>query len=275
MASGAFISRQAASQIFSQGWKYAITDKKRQALMAQMKPLCHYAKKAECIDLPEQLDEKRMIEMGAQQKRAYGQMKNDCFTEIANMPVAAQVALAKIMKLRQITSGFAITPEGEAVNLPENPKLRELENLIEELGNEQAIIWCQFHWEIKTIKNLLQGKAVCLYGETQDKALPVTEFKTRQAQFLIAHPRSAAHGLTLTNCNVEIFYSLDYSWEMYEQARGRIHRSGQTRHCTNIHLLCANSIDEVILDVLKNKKDAEQILYRMMKEYETSISTAK
>lgn len=265
--SGQIYSKLAAQQMFQHGWHYAMTPTKRQDLMERIKPWAHYARKNECLDLPEQTDELRLIEMGKKQTAIYKSMKNDLITEIKNNCIVAQAALTKIMKLRQITSGFAINEKEETIEIGENPKLEELKDVLEEAGKQPAIIWCQFQHEIRIIAQLLGERAVTLYGETKDKIGSIMAFKEGRAQYLIAHPRSAGHGLTFINCSLEIFYSLDYSWELYEQARGRIHRAGQLNKCTYIHLLCNHSIDEEILSVLRGKKDATEILYRMVHDY--------
>lgn len=252
------MNRKAAFELFRQGFKYQLLDSSRKKLMRKIKSIAHYAKKEECLDLPDQIDEIRLIDMEASQRSLYNQMKRDALVEIKRELIPAQAALTKIMKLRQITSGFILDTKGSANSLKSNPKLRELLSLLEEIGKKQVIIWGQFHWEIETIAKAING--VCLYGGTKNKEKVIDDFKSGKAQYLIAHPRSAGHGLTLVNCSIQIFYSLDYSFELYEQARGRTHRSGQKNKCTYIHLLCQNSIDENILEVVRKKQNAQEIL---------------
>lgn len=264
--SGQVYSKLAAQQMFQRGWHYDMTSQKRQALMSRIASHCHYARKADCLDLPDQMDEVRLIQMSTKQATIYSSMKNDLVAEIKESCIVAQVALTKIMKLRQIGSGFAINDNNQVVDIEENPKIKELQNVLEEAGRQQVIIWCQFQHEIEQIKALLGGRAVTLYGETKDKDASITAFKSGSAQYLIAHPRSAGHGLTFVNCSLQVFYSLDYSWELYEQARGRIHRAGQVNKCTYVHLICKGTIDEDILQVLREKKDATEILYRMTRD---------
>lgn len=267
---GSFISREQAREIFSKGWKYDITLQKREELIKRISPRCHYAKKEDCLDLPDQVDEIRLVEMGTNQKRIYKQMSRDAITEIENNDIVAQVALTKLMKLRQITSGFALTPEGEAINIEENPKLKELLEILEQAGDNQIIIWANFHHEIRTILNALGDKATAIYGEVSNKDDAIEQFKTGQKQYLVAHPKSAAHGLTFVNCSIQVFFSLDYSWEGYYQAKGRIHRYGQVNKCTYIHLLCNESIDEQIYKVLLNKNSAVELVRLFLDERKES-----
>lgn len=296
-----FMTRQQASEVFRRGWNYAITEQKRAALMAALRPACHWAKKRDCLDLPEQVDEVRSVELASDQRSAYAAMEKRLVLEIRDQVIAAPVALTKLMKLRQITSGFVYNELGEhieingrtptGVDLPRasiivngkrcildlpsqtefgNAKLRELFDVIEEVGDQQIMIWINFHWEqIKVCHELLKkfgpDSVVTMSALTEDKGESIRAFKEGRARFLVAHPASAAHGLTLVNCALQIFFSVNYSLEQHEQARARIHRAGQTQKCTYIYLIARNTIDEKILATLKDKGDAQRIVYDIIR----------
>lgn len=268
------LNKGGLGEAFRKGFSYEITNSNRERLLQRMKPICHFVKKDECLDLPEQVDEIRYVEMSDAQAKCYREMKRHCVTEIEDEvksknfdindisnPIVAMIALTKMLKLRQITSGFAYAENGEAKELKTNPKFNDLMQFIDQIGNEQLIIWCHFKPEITKIKNALKEKARCLYGEVKhaDRDDNIQGFKNGDFQFLIAHPRSAAHGLTFVNCHLQYFFSLDYSNEEHQQCRGRTHRPGQNKKCTYVYSICENSIDKSILDVLKNKKKKEDI----------------
>lgn len=259
---GQFIPKTAMQEMMKQGYKFSITPQNRIKLMERMKPICHYANKDTCLDLPEKVDVVRIVEMSNEQRKAYRDMKDHLVVELKNEIITGEVALKKIMKLRQITSGFLLNEDGEIMKIDKSDtKIRELLNIIEEAGQQQIIIWCQFQYEIESICAIL-GRENCslLYGKTKDKETEISDFKEGRKQFFIVHPQSGGHGLTLINASLQIFFSLDYSWERYGQAHERTHRPGQTKKCTNIHLLCEKSIDESIWDVLKGKRDKSKIL---------------
>lgn len=265
---------------------YRITDEKRRQLMEKIAPLCHVAKKKDCLDLPEQIDEVRSIELSPAQEIAYRDMERHLVAEIRGEQIAAPVALTKLMKLRQITSGFIYNAVGESLDIGkpvikdelitrlefENPKLKELLDVIEEAGPQPMIIWINFHWEhIKICHELFtrfgENSVVTLSALTKDRDESIRAFKEGKARFLVAHPASAAHGLTFVNCSLQIFFSIDYSLERYEQARARTHRAGQKNPCTYIHLLAKDTIDEKILNVLKKKGTAQDIVYQFLSKY--------
>ncbi len=267
---GQIVTRERMQDLLSSGWKYEITPQNLKKMMDRINPLVFWAKKEDCLTLPAQIDEVRKVEMGEKQARHYKEMKNDLITEIRSMPITAQVALAKAMKLREITSGFAIDTSGQEIDIGESPKLKELSEVIEEAGNQQQIIWACFRWDIAKICAMLKERyGECfrtLYSGTKDHQESINAFKAGDTQFLVANPHSAAHGLTFTNCSLETFFSLDYSYEYYEQAKARIHRAGQTKSCTYIHLVAKDTIDEQILKVLREKGDINQIAYQLMSQ---------
>lgn len=265
LPAGMYVTRQQMAEIFGKGFKYDITPEKKKDLMERISPYCIRATKEECMDLPDVINEYREVTLGKNQAEAIKQMRRHLITEINGKAITAPAALTKLMKERELVSGFAIDEGGAIVEIGENPKLKELSAIADELGQKQAIIWCQFQHEIRTIKNLFVDRAATLYAETDDKADSIQGFKDGKYQFLIAHPRSAAHGLTFTNASYEIFYSLDYSFESHEQARARTHRAGQTQKCTYIYLIAKDSIDEKIMEVLKDKSDAQEVLFSMLR----------
>lgn len=264
----------------------AISDSKRLELMTLIKPYCHMAKKKDCLDLPEQVDELRIVEMDSQQAHAYRTLERFLVLEIQKQVIAVPVALSKLIKLRQITSGFIYNQLGEALETGslkgtpptgdqvyvekefKNPKLSELFDLIEDAGDQPVIVWIQFHWEIIKICHELNkrwpGQVVTISSMTKDRDESILAFQQGRARFLVAHPASAAHGLTFVNCSLQIFFSLDYSLEKYEQARARTHRAGQKNVCTYIHILAKNTIDEIILAALKKKADVQKMVYEAL-----------
>lgn len=260
---GAFIPRQQMAELMRSGWKYSITEENRRKLLEKIKPFTSWKKKEDIdeINLPETVIQIREISLSPIEKKAYNDMKKHLIVEIKDNIVIAQVALAKLMKLRQITSGF-IYNEEKSIRIG-NSKLNELENVIDDLGSQQTIIWCEFKEDIESIKELLSKKNLTfdtLYSETLNKEESVLRFKEKSSQFLIANPKSAAHGLNLQNCSTAIFYSLDYSYEFHKQAKDRIHRTGQKNNCLYIYLIAKNSIDQSIYKCLEEKQSLENLV---------------
>ena len=143
--------------------------------------------------------------------------------------------------------------------------------MLEEVGSQPVIIWVQFHHEVNAIHKLISDKygadqVTTLYSETPDRDESINKFKNNEERYLIAHPRSAAHGLTFENCSAMVFFSLDYSYEAHAQARDRIHRIGQNKSCLYVYLVANNSIDGELLKVLQRKQSLQDVVYGIVRK---------
>lgn len=257
-----------ARSLLSSGWKYSISDTKRKSLMEAIRKHSSWVKKKDALDLPLKITETREVSLSPKESKVYNEMERDLITEVEGESVIASVALAKYMKLRQVASGFIYTSPGEAVVIG-NSKLKELNSALDEIGNRQVIIWVQFKEEARQISNLLKKKKkTCslLTGEQKDKDVAISEFQSGNTQYLIAHPRTAAHGLTFVNCSIAIYYSLDYSYKYHIQSKDRIHRIGQTESCLYIYLVVPGSIEEEIINVLDGKQKLQDIVENIIKK---------
>lgn len=263
---GKVMTRDAARELFSKGWKWSITEANRKKLMDKIAPFVIYKHKDECLDLPEKIDLKRYVEFTKEEAALYKEMRRDLMIEVQNKVITAQLVLTKIMKLRQLTGGFIMDEQG-GCHQTSTAKMRELVQVMHELGDSQCIVWGHFVHEIKTIEEALLKEGysvVTYYSGTTDREKSYNDFKNGDAQILVANPQSCAHGLTLTNCNQQVWYSMSYSYEQYTQGKDRIHRISQHNACTYTHLLIKDSIDEVIYDALQNKADINDIAMKLV-----------
>jgi SNF2 family DNA or RNA helicase len=89
----------------------------------------------------------------------------------------------------------------------------------------------------------------------------VQRFQTDDnCKVFLAQIKTGREGITLHSADTMIFYSLDYSYADYEQAKARIHRSGQVRKCTYIHFIAKDTVDEKVMEVLRTKGDVARMV---------------
>lgn len=230
-------------------------------LMDRIKPVAHIVRKEDAVDLPEQTHVIRKVFLSDKEQGAYDVFQRDLVLRYADQEILATSAIVEIMKLRQLTSGFAYTDTGTMQT--GTSKLDELlgeksgkgrsGGLLEEIGSEQVIIWANFKHEIGMLLKELPGSDA-IWSGTPSRDEAISKFKAGAYQYLIANPQSAAHGLTFTNCKYAVYFSLNYSYELHEQSINRIHRIGQKWPCTYYYLVADKTIDELICKVLQGKK---------------------
>ena len=235
------------------------TDENKEKLFARLSEGSVFLKKEDCVDLPPKVFEVKRFELGKEQKKYYDDMIRDIQDNINEW--SKFEFTAKLMKLREIVSGFVINKDGSITDFDTN-KDKLLESAFEEIGDKPVIIWCQFQHEVDKLAEKYNG--VALTSKTKDRDLIIRQFKNGEIKKLFTHPKLLGKGLTFVNCTYNIYYSLSFSYEEFRQSQDRIHRIGQDNKCTYIILQGKNTIDEKIYNCLKRKGNAVDELYMEM-----------
>lgn len=206
--------------------------------------------------------------------------------------------LTKLLRLAQITSGYAMTDESGIFRFDPNPKLEllieELKDYLFDNPNSKVQIWCTFVENIKQISyrlNFIEKiKSVIFYGATkdEDREEAVSLFNTDpETKVFIGNATAGGVGLNLvgfdpynpekykTNCDWVIYYSQNWSSVSRRQSEDRAHR-----HITRVpiritDLIVPGSIDQEIRDrvnakiqMAMNVQDLRKILSGLL----TSVS---
>jgi SNF2 family DNA or RNA helicase len=231
--------------------------------------------KEECLDLPDLIKEKIHVEMGADQAKAYKEMRDEFITFIKSKTegdepraAIAQLAVTKALRLQQIVSGFVTTDDGATVRFDDVPRQQALSDLLEDLTpNHKVIVWACFKENYKQIKEVcdkLNIKYGELHGAITDKQGQIEAFRRDSGtRVIIANPASAGIGVNLVEASYSIYFSKNFSLEQDVQSEARNHRGGSEIHqkITRIDLVARGTIDEQVNEALSKKLNvAEHIL---------------
>lgn len=237
-------------------WFQTDEDKERYNLRLSEQSI--FLKKEDCVDLPDKIFQVRRFNLSNEQRKYYDEMINDIQSHINEW--SKFEFTAKLMKLREITSGFVYPKEkGADVIKIQSNKINALAETLNEIGDKQVIIWCQFQYEIESLAKQFDG--VGLTSKTKNRDNIIRDFRDGKIKYLFTHPQLLGKGVTFVNCTYNIYYSLSFSYEEFKQSQDRIHRIGQTNKCTYIILQANDTIDEKIYGCLQRKKSAVDELY--------------
>ena len=131
---------------------------------------------------------------------------------------------------------------------------------IESLENQNVMIFYSFqHDKERILKVLPHARELKTTQDQQD-------WNDRKIKILLAHPASAGYGLNLQNGgNHMIWFGLNWSLELYQQAIKRLHRQGQTQKVFIHQLLVKGGRDEDVAKALVEKGDTQQMLLDSLK----------
>ena len=243
---------------------YSFTKEKDLAdeFSCRMAPFADVVSKETAVDLPEQIHKIRRIRLNTPEQTAYQKFRRELVLKLSSEEILATSALVEVMKARQLTSGFCYGENG--VHLIGKSKLIELKQLLEEIGDKQVIIWCNFRHEMQQVADNLKSAAV-FDGDDAEKKKAIADFLSGRNRYFIANPQSAGHGLTFVNCSYAVYFSLTYSYELLKQSQDRIHRIGQNTKCTYYYLIAEETIDQVIYETLSRKKEMSAMVLEYLR----------
>jgi len=184
-------------------------------------------------------------------------------------------ALTQLMRLHQIVCGHVKLDNGQVVELP-NKRVDELFNIVEEFDGKM-IIWANYRHDIEAIKIALSkqygmSSVGTYYGDTdeEERRRVVRDFQdpNSELRFFLGNPKTGGYGLTLTAASLVVYYSNSFDLEVRLQSEDRAHRIGQTKSVTYIDLITPKSVDEKIVQALRDKIDiATQVLGEDVKQW--------
>tara|TARA_R110002167_G_scaffold63542_4_gene179474 strand:- start:4707 stop:6152 length:1446 start_codon:yes stop_codon:yes gene_type:complete len=217
--------------------------------------------KKDCLDLPDKVYIKRNVPLTPDQTKLYVQMQKLALAKLANGELATTASvLTQIMRLQQICCGFLQPDDGEIQSIPSG-RLDSMMEVTDELQGK-AIIWATYTHDITSIAKALRDKfgyeaVATYYGATEqdERQDIVTRFQDPDSplRFFIGQPKTGGYGITLTAADTVIYYSNSYDLEIRLQSEDRAHRIGQKKSVTYIDLVSPSTIDEKILEALRNK----------------------
>ena len=216
--------------------------------------------KKDCLDLPDKIYVTRNVALTPEQVKHYAEMKKLALTlfEDGKLATTASV-LTQIMRLQQICCGF-IKDDDETIREIASNRINELMDVLNETS-DKVIIWASFVHDITTIRDAIAKEfgaksVVTYYGETpqEERQQIVKKFQEEEEpRFFIGQPRTGGFGITLTAANTVIYYSNSYDLEIRLQSEDRAHRIGQKKNVTYVDLVSPGTIDEKIINALRDK----------------------
>lgn len=206
-------------------------------------------------DVPVILDDKA--------QKAYNTMERDMLLEIDENTIDAGTAAVLSNKLLQLCNGAVYDDQHEVIHI-HDCKLQAFRELIEQLNGQPALVFYNFRHDVPRIKKALEKPGL----RVRELKTPAdeTDWNNRQVDILLAHPASAAYGLNLQDGgNHVVWFGLNWSLELYQQANKRLHRQGQKQKVIIHHLSVSGGRDEDVVLALEDKGATQDRLIESLK----------
>lgn len=191
--------------------------------------------------------------MSSRAYQAYMEMIEKSKVFIEGALVRAVNPAVLVSKLAQIASGIVYTNvEHDYVKIHE-AKIEQLKYIYE---NEPSPLLVAYHYrtDVIAIKGHFKD-AIVFDGKTET----IRAWNEKKIRMLLIQPASAGFGLNLQEGgHILVWYTLPWSLEEYIQTNARVFRQGQNHAVSIIHIVCSDTIDERILQILESKNVTQQ-----------------
>lgn len=228
-------------------------------------------KEADYLDVPPTVTVDHWVDLPPKARELYRRMERD--TVLAEFDAEAVNNGVLTNKLLQMANGSIYGDDGTAHRIHDE-KLDVLDSIMAEAAGRSVLLGYQFKFDAEAIRKRFPYAR--FFGEGKNDK---SDWDKGRIKLLVTHPASAGHGLNLQfGGNIQVWYGLTWSLELYQQFIKRLARSGQLADRVFLHrILARKTADEAmvrtldvkgvtqdrITDAVKAHVEQEQTYWRM------------
>lgn len=242
---------------------YAMKPGAEESIRAAISDICISMKAEDYLQLPECTVVDVPVYMDKRTEKRYEEFEREMLLQIDENTLDAGTAAVLSGKLMQFANGAVYDENRNAVEI-HSGKLDTLSELVEGLNGQHALIFYNFRHDLERILRHCEKSSLTIreLKTAQDEA----DWNAGKIDLLLAHPASAGYGLNLQQGGHHvIWFGLNWSLELYEQANKRLHRQGQQERVIIHRLITQNTRDVDVADALAGKQDVQNALLEALK----------
>ncbi len=227
------------------------------------------------LDLKEPIRRTINVELPPEAMKLYKQMERDFFIRIENHEIEAFNAASKSIKTMQLAGGAAYLdidvqsdedPRARAYRVVHDAKIEALQSIVEEAEGMPLLVFYQFKSDVPRIQKAFPKARVLRSEQDED------DFKAGKIDMLLAHPKSAGHGIDGFQhvTNIAVFFNHTWDLELRQQAIERIGpvrqmQAGLERPVWVYDIVAEDTIDELVIQRHETKRSVQDLLLEATK----------
>lgn len=223
-------------------------------LKSKLEEIMLRRKQEEVLDLPEKVYIEEYVDMTSKQEQIYKEVTQEIKANI-DMISTSPNPLAELIRMRQATGYTGILSS----KVQESAKLDRMEELVEEAVStgKKVVIFSEWTQITDEIRNRLKAyNPAVITGQFKDEEKNAAKERFQNddnCKIIIGTTKAMGTGYTLIAGSVEIFLDEPWNRANKEQAEDRCYRIGQKKSITIYTIMCKNTIDERIHELVYKK----------------------
>lgn len=223
-----------------------------------------YQVDASVLNLPDPVHTERIFDLSPRGRAVYRALEENLIAEVETGTIVAANALAKLLRLRQVTGGTTRIEDGESVRVDDG-KADALAEVLADLPlREPLVVVAVFHADLDRIREVCEANGRTVL-ELSGRRNELAEWKGGGADVLAVQIQAGGVGIDLTRACHSILWSVGFSLGEYEQFLARTQRPGQTRFVNYIHLLARGTVDFAVYRALRARANVVEAVLATMK----------
>ena len=244
--------------------------KNMEELWQRIGDTCMKVDRKTSTDLPPKVYKTYDITLTKEQMKLYLQLQNQYCTD----NIVVDNGLKLYLRFQDVCNGYEPIDHGDTIDengkvrhnielkpLADNPKLDMLEEVIDDIGDKQVVVWCsrtKLLYDAEAHMKEL-GYTTAIYDGKIDKKLReegYQSFSEGKTQLIFVNQASGAYGLDgLKEADYAVYLCNSYSVEQRAQSENRIYRGEITRSKYIIDLTCKGTCEDRVTEALKQGKE--------------------
>ncbi|MDU4847518.1 DEAD/DEAH box helicase [Clostridium sp.] len=228
------------------------------SIYRKISDICISMKALDYLDMPKCIFNEVEVQMDEREEKLYKKLETEMLLSFDDGDIDAVNAAALSNKLLQMANG-AVYDENGKVKLIHDKKLDVLEDLIEGANGKSVLVFYGYKHDKDRIVKRFNAEEI---NTSED----ITSWNNGEIKVAIVHPASAGHGLNLqAGGSTAIWFGLNWSLELYQQANARLWRQGQKDTVVIHHIITKGTVDEDVMKALDRKDIGQAALFEAVK----------
>lgn len=253
-------------------YKYGLRSGSEELIREKISDICVSLSAEDYLDMPELLINDIRVKLSKDEMAVYAELEKEQLLKFSDEEnVTAYNAASLYGKLLQLANGGlylddtvtkVARAEKSSITVHKR-KIEALRDIVEHSMGQPVLVFYNYKMDLALLKEEFKS----LKPREMDGPKAIRDWNDGKIQMLLAQPQSMAHGLNLQKGgHIIIWYGLNPSLELYQQANARLYRQGQKEKTVIVHRIIAEgTVDEDVVMSLENKDEMQSSLVEALK----------
>lgn len=242
--------------IFSGPFNNILSGFKNMNILKNELDSCSLRRTKDLLDLPEKNIIEEYVDMKDDQLLFYRNIVDGVRDQVDKVNLNTANLLSLVIRLRQATACPSILTSENISSAKIDRAIDLVDEIIE--NNNKVVIFSTFKETVNILSNKLSKYNPLICTGDIDQSIIDNNINSFQnddnCKLLIATWQKMGTGITLNSASYAIFIDMPWTAAETEQVEDRIHRIGSKKPVFIYRLICANTIDERVLELNKDKE---------------------